>query len=405
MIEFTGERVIPDQVEVDLWNEHYARYLFASRFAGKGLTVDLGCGTGYGTALLAQKGPAVGLDASAEAVAYARKSYPRAHFLQASATGVPIHSGSAHLVTAFELIEHLEDWPVLLKEARRLLHPSGVFLVSTPNREYYNESRGAAGSNPYHVHEFSYAEFEEELRKVFPSVDVLVQNRMECVAFHAYRYPWPAEVEFGGSSGNVADSHFYLAICAAEPTPTPFYVYVPKAANVLREREHHIARLQRELHQKDEWLAKSRAEHAELLQLHADQLRQLEERNRWAKETEDLWKQAQTRIVELQEQFAQQQAVAQAKIEELEQENVRKTEWARSTEERLTRELQAKVAELGEAVQALHRTEASLDERTQWALQLQMRVQHLETMLAGVKSSRWIRIGRTLGAGPKVSLE
>ena len=31
--EFTGERVIPGQVDVDLWNEHFSRYAFAREFA------------------------------------------------------------------------------------------------------------------------------------------------------------------------------------------------------------------------------------------------------------------------------------------------------------------------------------------------------------------------------------
>ena len=48
--EFTGERVIPGQVNEDLWAEHIARYAFASRFAAHSRVLDAGCGAGYGAA-------------------------------------------------------------------------------------------------------------------------------------------------------------------------------------------------------------------------------------------------------------------------------------------------------------------------------------------------------------------
>ncbi len=57
MIEFTGERVIPGQVDPDLWAEHISRYAFASRFAPGARVLDLGCGAGYGTAELASSRP------------------------------------------------------------------------------------------------------------------------------------------------------------------------------------------------------------------------------------------------------------------------------------------------------------------------------------------------------------
>ena len=54
LAEFTGERVIPGQVDVDLLNEHMARYAFAARLARGKRVLDAGCGAGYGSAELAQ---------------------------------------------------------------------------------------------------------------------------------------------------------------------------------------------------------------------------------------------------------------------------------------------------------------------------------------------------------------
>ena len=73
--------------------------------------------------------------------------YPNVTFVQASVAETGLAPESFDLIVAFEVIEHLKDWRVLLAEARRLLTADGVFLVSTPNRAYYNESRGESGAN------------------------------------------------------------------------------------------------------------------------------------------------------------------------------------------------------------------------------------------------------------------
>ena len=72
--EFTGNRVIPRQVNDNLWSEHVARYAFARRYA-RGLRVlDAGCGIGYGSAELSQDAAeVVGVDLSPEAIEYPGK--------------------------------------------------------------------------------------------------------------------------------------------------------------------------------------------------------------------------------------------------------------------------------------------------------------------------------------------
>src|SRR5579864_4749519 len=76
LAEFTGERLVPDQVDVDLFNEHLARYAFAARLAHGKRVLDAGCGTGYGSAELAHTALAVtGADIAAEAIAFAREHY------------------------------------------------------------------------------------------------------------------------------------------------------------------------------------------------------------------------------------------------------------------------------------------------------------------------------------------
>ena len=106
-MEFTGERVIPGQVDADLLNEHLARYAFAARQARGKRVLDAGCGAGYGSAELAKSAlSVVGVDAASEAAAYAREHYrlPNLHFEQASCSGLPHTDASFDLVVAFEVI-------------------------------------------------------------------------------------------------------------------------------------------------------------------------------------------------------------------------------------------------------------------------------------------------------------
>src|SRR4051812_23591407 len=135
--EFTGERVIPGQVDVDLLNEHMARYTFAARLARGKRVLDAGCGAGYGSAVLAHTASfVVGADVSADAVEFARANYrlPNLAFERSSCASLPHPDGAFDLVVAFEVIEHLETWREFLLEARRMLAPNGQFIVSTPNK-------------------------------------------------------------------------------------------------------------------------------------------------------------------------------------------------------------------------------------------------------------------------------
>ena len=411
MAEFTGERVIPGEVDVDLLNEHVARYTFAARLARGKHVLDAGCGAGYGAAELAQvAGQVLGADVAHEAVVFAQAHYrlPNLCFEQASCAALPHRDGSFDLVVAFEVIEHLADWRAFLLEVRRLLAPGGQFIVSTPNKLYYTESRGPDGANPFHVHEFDFAEFHGELKAVFPHVLLFLENHVEGVTFQPHEYGDTVEVRVDAGEPAPDDSHFFVAVCAHRPqVGNPTYVYVPRAANVLRERERHIALLERELATKNEWLRKALDEHQELMAKFAEQKEALERSNRWAQQVNRTLEEREARIVELQDQMARDQEAARimaegydAKVRELEDDVRAKTQWALDVETALKAEIQKQTAELVRAVEALHHTESELEERTNWALQLQEEGRNLEQQLALVRVSRWVRLGQKVGLGP-----
>lgn len=422
-LTFTGERVVPGEVPADLWSEHIARYAFARRYVTGRRVLDAGCGTGYGSAELAQDAAIItGVDISAEAAQYARTTYPipNLRFVGGSCAQMPFSSGAFDVVVAFEIIEHLSDYRGFIDECSRVLTGDGLLIVSTPNKSYYGDSRAGAGPNPYHSHEFEAVEFHDELTRVFPNVSFLVQNRVECFAFHPIKTFWPAQARVDAGGGSAADAHFFVAVCSRGKLPQQrSFVYVPRAANLLKEREQHVALLQGQLERTQNWLQETQRERDELLAIcrrqieeYEKQKHELEEHNRWAERLNTELAEAYRRIEQVQTELtAEQRAAAEmaasyeAKVVELDAENIAKTKWALETEERLTCELQSRTAELAECVRLLTTAETTVEERTLWAQRIEAQRQALETQLHAVQASRWLKLGRRLGLGPAITFE
>ena len=173
-MRFTGERILPDIPELRAtFLQSLAVYEYAATYAGGRAVLDCGAGEGYGPAVLAaQADSVVGLDYAAEAVAYARQKYapehPNLRFVQSDASQLPFADDSFELVCCFQVLEHLEDGPGFLFEARRVLKPGGTLILTTPNRLW-----AGTGPNPHHVLEYSSDELQELMEIVFPSVQML----------------------------------------------------------------------------------------------------------------------------------------------------------------------------------------------------------------------------------------
>jgi SAM-dependent methyltransferase len=400
LLEFTGERVVPGRVDPDLWNEHRSRYLFAARFCRDKRVLDLGCGTGYGAAELAARAErVVAVDSSAEALAYAAGHFalPNLTFVRASASRLPFAAGGFDVVVAFELLEHLPEWEAALAGVRALLGDRGYFLVSTPNKLAYAESRKLAGPNPFHVHEFEFGEFRDALAAIFPHVSIYLQNHSPAITFAPALAGAAWEVCTEQAAADPAGANFFLAVCGPAPIESPAtFIYLPSVANVLRERSEHIALLEGELRTKDEWLEALQREHQALVQAHQRLEAELRESNRWAASLDEALAAARDEIERLNAELARQAVGYEAKIAALEQEKQEQTEWARQTQRRLDEKLE----ELARSVELLHQAEKTVEERTHWALGLDKQVRELEARLHLAMASRWFRLGRALGLGP-----
>ena len=423
MAEFTGERVIPNLVDPNLLNEHLARYRFAARFCKGAAVLDAGCGTGYGTAELADAASVIATDISEKALAYAGANFsrPGVHFVNAPCEALPFGEATFDLIAAFEVIEHLERWQDLLTEARRVLKSAGVLLVSTPNKAYYAEMRAKVGPNPFHCHEFEYEEFRGALSDVFPHVRIWAQNRAEAIVFAPVN-PHRSVLQATGDP-DPENAHFFLAACSQSPLEADdLFAWLPSSGNVLRERELHIAKLESELARKDKWLNELIASQASLQKSHEETLTELRERALWAQQLNSridernlaikhLQAEAQTRtawIRNLQGQLAEAGAEIDrlmAREAELETDRQDRTAWALALEAQLTertehvRLLSLQIADHLDDLAAQGRQIEDLDAlRQRQAHQLE----EFRARQALIAQSKWIRLGRSLNLGPVV---
>lgn len=177
-LEFTGERwttAARGQIEI----EHLHRYLLARDFARGKDVLDIACGEGYGTALLAQVARRViGVDIDPPTVAHAATQYVRAnlHYVTGDARGIPLASASVDLVVSFETLEHFAEQEMFLAEVRRVLRPGGLLVISTPDSDVY--SPVGAGANTFHLRELSREEFVATLSRDFRHVTVSSQRAL-----------------------------------------------------------------------------------------------------------------------------------------------------------------------------------------------------------------------------------
>jgi len=99
--------------------------------------LDAGCGNGYLSSLLAERGfESHGADPSETGIALARKTYPLAHFTCMDLTEGDLPQGSFEAVTCVEVIEHVYAPRLLLSSLFKALRPGGKLVLTTPYHGY-----------------------------------------------------------------------------------------------------------------------------------------------------------------------------------------------------------------------------------------------------------------------------
>lgn len=92
--------------------------------------LDVGCGTGANLEMLANFGEAEGVDVSDDALEFCRAKNLKAH--KGLAEKLPFADESFDVVTALDVVEHLDDDVAGLKEMHRVLKADGKTLIFVP---------------------------------------------------------------------------------------------------------------------------------------------------------------------------------------------------------------------------------------------------------------------------------
>jgi len=177
-LALTGERTLPDVPEENYWyRRHLVVYEWIAARTGGRRVVDLACGEGYGSAVLARTAiSVVGVDANPEAHEHAKARYTSGSLTferDLIETWIPTHPGDVDCVVFLQTIEHVQDPDAVMEHMRELIGPRGVAYVSTPNLLTLAPEGAEKSGNPWHIKEYRAEEFRELCERHFGDVELL----------------------------------------------------------------------------------------------------------------------------------------------------------------------------------------------------------------------------------------
>jgi 2-polyprenyl-3-methyl-5-hydroxy-6-metoxy-1,4-benzoquinol methylase len=145
----------------------YKAYVVAASYI-RGDVLEVGCGQGRGLELLIPKAKTfTAVDKIEPVVKELQQKFPTATF---KSMNIPPFDGIADnsfdTVISFQVIEHIEDDELFLREIYRVLRPGGLAMLTTPNRKM------SLTRNPWHIREYLAEELKALATRIFPHVEM-----------------------------------------------------------------------------------------------------------------------------------------------------------------------------------------------------------------------------------------
>jgi SAM-dependent methyltransferase len=134
---------------------HMDRYQFASENLVGNSILDMACGCGFGTALLAETHPDkffTGVDIDPRAIEYAKKHYSAKNLNYICADALSWNDGKYDSIVSLETIEHLPTPTRLIQNILSILSDQGRVIASVPVTP-------TCDGNPHHLHDFTKRSF------------------------------------------------------------------------------------------------------------------------------------------------------------------------------------------------------------------------------------------------------
>jgi SAM-dependent methyltransferase len=176
LLRQSSERWVPGFLYEKTEYSHIERYKLACEYTAGKKVIDIACGVGKGTHMMATMGLAesvYGADIQPEAIRYARWRFRAGNvtFKINDAQKLDIYD-EFDVAVSFETIEHLPDYRNFLISVKKALKRGGLFLVSTPISSLPLD--GNPG-NPYHSQEWGFHEFQQVVNEFFVIEKVYAQ--------------------------------------------------------------------------------------------------------------------------------------------------------------------------------------------------------------------------------------
>ena len=191
--------MVPGSTDSRIEHDHYARYEWAAQFAENKKVLDIACGTGYGSSLLASNGALSvdGVDISHDALSFARDHFSSPSTVFHNADIGEFASGHHFgLITCFETIEHVPNPERALRNLATLLAEDGILLISSPNRPITSPRTRTIHDPPhntFHLREYTPAELAHCIQKAGLIVDSLIHGQR----VQRFKLPSPLQQIYG----------------------------------------------------------------------------------------------------------------------------------------------------------------------------------------------------------------
>ncbi|RZK40095.1 MAG: class I SAM-dependent methyltransferase [Pedobacter sp.] len=251
---WTGER-LETYIYNDNTIEHLHRYAISIPLIKNKVVLDIACGEGYGSNLLAEEAHFVyGVDISKETISNAQAKYVRSNldFKHGTTSAIPLDDNSVDVVISFETIEHHDEHESMMIEIKRVTKPGGLLIISSPDKRTYTDLPKVV--NPHHVKELYLGEFKSLVEKYFLNSSFYFQKMIHGSIVYQERNK-SFYKEYTGSYSHVEKvidtNHIYVICVASDDVPPQLNLSIFTSDEILAsstlnnqlETEHVIAKV------------------------------------------------------------------------------------------------------------------------------------------------------------------